>query len=255
VIPAETDLPYNQSARAKFVYRLWQDKSLAKKVRIFHRPKGPGSYIHAKVWIIDDELALIGSANVNRRGWSGDSEVMAAIFDKPATVLDPPFAQRLRMRLWSGHLGVDADSVRDGTDPTAWVQAAQRGKVDTYIPFLEASKADAERFPDPAATIWNPKIRAIMDVTGYRGPANVKGVWDNILDPPAAPPSPCRGAETPSPPIDLAERAVTQAHMGGRPARPGAGPEWPGPGRRTLGPQPGCPAGRCRQPLRPRSGR
>jgi hypothetical protein len=100
------------------------------------------------------------------------------------------------MRLWSGHLGVDADSLRDGTDPMPWVAAANRGKVDVYDPFLEASKADAERFPDPAATVRDLKVRAIMDATGYRGPKTVKGVWDNILDPPATPPSSCPGAET-----------------------------------------------------------
>lgn len=194
LIPEVTDLPYNEPARAKFVYRLWKDKSQAAKVRVLHRPKGQHSYIHSKVWIIDDELAVIGSANCNRRGWAGDSEVAAAIFDKPGSVTDPSFAQQFRMHLWSEHLGIDKDSLRDGTDPTPWINATKNGKVRLYNPFLEASQKDAERFPDPNETV-NIKTRLIADATGYKGPMTVKAVWDTIYDPPAAPAPSCPGNE------------------------------------------------------------
>ncbi|HEV2452483.1 MAG TPA: phosphatidylserine/phosphatidylglycerophosphate/cardiolipin synthase family protein [Streptosporangiaceae bacterium] len=194
LVNGRTDLPYNRLGMAKFVYRLWQDTRLSARIRIFHLPPGNGSYIHAKTWVIDDELALIGSANVNRRGWAADSEAHAAIYDKPASAPAPSFAQRYRMRLWSRHLGVDPDSVRNGTDPTPWVTAANNDKVVTYDPFAQVSKKDAERFPDPNAIAMAPAALAAY-VVGYHGPKTIKGVWDNILDPPARPAAPCPGSE------------------------------------------------------------
>src|SRR5439155_18796674 len=62
----------------------------------------------------DDELAIIGSANCNRRGWESDSEVVAVILDKPNSVTNCSFAQTLRAKLWAEHLGVDEVKVRDG---------------------------------------------------------------------------------------------------------------------------------------------
>jgi phosphatidylserine/phosphatidylglycerophosphate/cardiolipin synthase-like enzyme len=49
--------------------------------------------------MIDDELAVIGSANCNRRGYEHDSEVNAFVFDD-AIPIGPgglTFAQGLRM--------------------------------------------------------------------------------------------------------------------------------------------------------------
>lgn len=117
---------------------------------------GQHTYIHSKCWVFDDELAVIGSANCNRRGYQHDSEVdafiwdeapparpMVAAFDQPripnmlgfeteSSFASPPeeckrvseqtrrnmtFAQNFRWRLWCGHLG---KSVLDGADNSAW---------------------------------------------------------------------------------------------------------------------------------------
>ena len=68
------------------------------KVRVFHLhpPGAPHTYVHAKMWIIDDEFAIIGSANCNRRSYAHDSEVMAGIYD-----LERNFAKQLRIALWA----------------------------------------------------------------------------------------------------------------------------------------------------------
>jgi len=59
-------------------------------------------YVHAKICVIDDVWAAVGSANLNRRSWTHDSELTAAV------VTEGPgesFARRLRVRLWAEHLG------------------------------------------------------------------------------------------------------------------------------------------------------
>jgi phosphatidylserine/phosphatidylglycerophosphate/cardiolipin synthase-like enzyme len=77
-------------------------------------------YVHAKVVVIDDEVALIGSDNMNRRSWTHDSELSIAVVDRELddrAPLDPGgygegarrFARDLRLTLTREHLGVSSD--------------------------------------------------------------------------------------------------------------------------------------------------
>ncbi|TFB04393.1 Phospholipase D1 [Trichoderma ghanense] len=78
-------------------------------------------YIHAKTIIVDDRVALIGSANINERSLLGsrDSEVAAIVRDTDmiaSTMAGKPykvgrFAHTLRMRLMREHLGLDVDEI------------------------------------------------------------------------------------------------------------------------------------------------
>ena len=53
--------------------------------------QGTPIYVHAKVVVIDDEVALLGSDNLNRRSWTHDSELSIAVVpSKRGTVLQPP---------------------------------------------------------------------------------------------------------------------------------------------------------------------
>lgn len=131
LMPQDVELVLCTEYRAAFYELLTQDRRTAHKVRIFHRREGRHQYVHSKCWIIDDELAIVGSANCNRRGWNGDSEVVAAIFDKPSSAKSPPFAQRLRMRLWAEHTD---RMVYDGLDTASWQRAAREGRVRDYDP-------------------------------------------------------------------------------------------------------------------------
>lgn len=84
-------------------------------------------YIHGKVCIVDDRLAIIGSANINERSQRGDrdSEIAAVIRDTDlidGTMAGKPFkvgrfAHTLRMRLMREHVGVDVDAMID-SEPT-----------------------------------------------------------------------------------------------------------------------------------------
>ncbi|KAG0645079.1 Phospholipase D1 [Hyphodiscus hymeniophilus] len=80
-------------------------------------------YIHAKVIIVDDRIALIGSANINERSMLGvrDSECAAVVRDTDMlwSIMDGEpylvgrFAHTLRMRLMREHLGLDVDEVME----------------------------------------------------------------------------------------------------------------------------------------------
>ncbi|KAG9066005.1 Phospholipase D1 [Linnemannia hyalina] len=73
-------------------------------------------YIHAKMMIVDDRVAIIGSANINERSMLGnrDSEIAAVVRDKDyidSTMNGAPykvsrFAHTLRMNLMTEHLGL-----------------------------------------------------------------------------------------------------------------------------------------------------
>jgi phosphatidylserine/phosphatidylglycerophosphate/cardiolipin synthase-like enzyme len=94
---------------------------------------GTPIYVHAKAVIVDDVWAMVGSANLNRRSWTHDSEVACAVLDQerdPRQPIDPGglgdgarvFARELRLRLWREHLGLGDDDARL-LDPVAGFEA------------------------------------------------------------------------------------------------------------------------------------
>lgn len=80
-------------------------------------------YIHAKCMVVDDKIAIIGSANINERSMLGsrDSECAAVIRDTDmlwSTMNSEPylvgrFPHTLRMRLMREHLGINVDEVME----------------------------------------------------------------------------------------------------------------------------------------------
>ncbi len=82
--------------------------------------QGTPIYVHAKAVMIDDVWAMVGSANLNRRSWTHDSEVACAVLDQQRDLRPPTdptglgdgarvFARELRLRLWREHLGLAGD--------------------------------------------------------------------------------------------------------------------------------------------------
>jgi phosphatidylserine/phosphatidylglycerophosphate/cardiolipin synthase-like enzyme len=97
---------------------------------------GTPVYVHAKVAVIDDVWACVGSANLNRRSWTHDSELSCAVLDEtrdPREPADPAglgdgaraFARELRLTLVREHLDLPADGRDDPDllDPEAFVRA------------------------------------------------------------------------------------------------------------------------------------
>ena len=87
---------------------------------------GTPVYVHAKVCVMDDAWAAIGSDNVNRRSWTYDSELTGAVLDATPDGREPVdpgglgdgarrYARELRLELAREHLdradGDDADLV------------------------------------------------------------------------------------------------------------------------------------------------
>jgi phosphatidylserine/phosphatidylglycerophosphate/cardiolipin synthase-like enzyme len=116
--------------------------------------EGTPVYVHAKVCVIDDTWAIVGSDNFNRRSWTHDSELSCAVIDQPGGPGSPAgspladggvrrgagtYAHALRTALSCEHLGSDADGEVDsaarafeafrraaaGLD--AWHQGGRRG--------------------------------------------------------------------------------------------------------------------------------
>jgi phosphatidylserine/phosphatidylglycerophosphate/cardiolipin synthase-like enzyme len=68
--------------------------------------------MHAKTLIVDDEIAIIGSANVNQRSFTCDSETSVIVFDDASGTdkqVDQNFARRFRIRTWKSFLRKPTD--------------------------------------------------------------------------------------------------------------------------------------------------
>src|SRR5690349_23554646 len=77
-------------------------------------------YVHAKVCVVDDTWAIVGSDNFNRRSWTHDSELSCAVIDEagaPGDAAMPtgagPYPGALRVALAREHLGAAAESAED----------------------------------------------------------------------------------------------------------------------------------------------
>ena len=150
-----SDLPQVNYRRQQFIKALRQ--AAPNKVRVFARRPvgGPHSYVHAKTWVFDDQYAVVGSVNTNRRSWTHDSEVAIGICDQGSEDGSRDWLpRRLRMRLWLEHLGLEDTPtnrarVRDAVASAAlWLTEDAK---KTVWPYDENASIDLAN-PD---TTWN----------------------------------------------------------------------------------------------------
>ena len=98
--------------------------------------RGIPVYVHSKVCIVDDVWAAVGSDNFNRRSWTHDSELTAAMVDEQRderTPADPGglgdgarvFARELRLELAREHLGRAEGEDDDLIDPASFFDAVR----------------------------------------------------------------------------------------------------------------------------------
>lgn len=148
VIPRHPDVDGRLQLPPNLVGR-WQaiatcQAASPERVHIFdvENHRGTPVYVHAKVCVIDDIWACVGSDNLNRRSWTHDSELSCAVLDS-----DGIFARDLRLRLLREHLDRAPDGSQDGdlADPTTAV-----GEITATAEALDAwytSGCQGERPP------------------------------------------------------------------------------------------------------------
>ncbi|MFI7488864.1 phospholipase D family protein [Micromonospora echinaurantiaca] len=157
-------------------------------------------YVHAKVCVVDDVWASVGSDNFNRRSWTHDSELSCAVLDETRDERAPTdpagqgdgarvFARELRLRLLREHLDRDPDGGGDADllDPadavaaiTAAAEALQRwydgGRVGRRPPGrLRPHRPERLRWYTRAWAL--PAYRLVYDPDGRPLRARRAGTW------------------------------------------------------------------------------
>jgi phosphatidylserine/phosphatidylglycerophosphate/cardiolipin synthase-like enzyme len=89
--------PPNLVSRTRLLEQLYEAGPGRVGVYGVENLSGTPVYVHAKVCVIDDTWAAVGSDNFNRRSWTHDSELTAA-------VVHPDYARTLRQKLAREHL-------------------------------------------------------------------------------------------------------------------------------------------------------
>lgn len=159
---------------------------------------GTPVYVHAKVCVVDDVWAAIGSDNVNRRSWTYDSEVSCAVLDQtadPRAPLDPAglgdgarrYARNLRLELAREHLdradGDDADLLDTQAAFDAFADAAaalDRWHADSRSGPRPPGRL--RRYVEPELSRWTtrwatPLYDLLYDPDGRPGSARRAGRW------------------------------------------------------------------------------
>src|SRR3954449_6028833 len=149
VVPRHPDvdgrfaLPPNQVGRLEAIQVA--RKAGPDRVHVFDLENHAGTpvYVHAKVCVVDDVWASVGSDNFNRRSWTHDSELSSAVLDTTLDEREPrdpgghgdgarTFARDLRLELAREHLDRAPDGSQDDdlVDPEGFVAAVERAAAD-----------------------------------------------------------------------------------------------------------------------------
>jgi phosphatidylserine/phosphatidylglycerophosphate/cardiolipin synthase-like enzyme len=95
----------------------------------FHAGSRRAAYVHAKMMLIDDAWATIGSCNLHPYSLGGHTEMNASIWDADV-------ARALRCRLFAQHLGMDTNRMDDRAALRLFrdIARANQGKMDRREP-------------------------------------------------------------------------------------------------------------------------
>lgn len=110
-------------------------------------------YCHAKICVIDDIWAIIGSCNMSQRSFTNDAEISIAILDETIEHNRRKFARDLRIALWKEHLGLTPAEVPLIDD--AVIGAAEWSKRAGKPP---AHAREHHRPAGSESSLWNSEI-------------------------------------------------------------------------------------------------
>jgi phosphatidylserine/phosphatidylglycerophosphate/cardiolipin synthase-like enzyme len=138
------------------------------RVHVFdvENEEGTPVYVHAKVCVVDDVWASVGSDNFNRRSWTHDSELSCAVLDDtrdervprdPAGLGDGArtYARDLRLTLLREHLGPAGAAARL-VDPADAVRS-----IETAADALDAWYAGGRHGPRPPGRLRRHRPRTL----------------------------------------------------------------------------------------------
>jgi phosphatidylserine/phosphatidylglycerophosphate/cardiolipin synthase-like enzyme len=132
----------NLVGRAAALQQLYRAGGERVAVYSLENQAGVPIYVHAKVCVIDDEWAIVGSDNFNRRSWTYDSELSCAVIDEEDAGIQDGFPRALRAALCREHLGTAA--AHGGSPGTEVFGAFQQAAAA-----LDAWHAAGRRGPRP----------------------------------------------------------------------------------------------------------
>jgi phosphatidylserine/phosphatidylglycerophosphate/cardiolipin synthase-like enzyme len=137
-----------------------------KRVSIYHlvNAAGTGIYCHAKVCVVDDIWAIVGSCNMNRRSLTNDAEISIAVLDETVERNRRKFARQLRIALWAEHLGL----------------------TPAELPLIDDPVAGVAEWTKRAGTPGSPRPPAQAIRHGPLTPASDSFLWDSEVDPDGA---------------------------------------------------------------------
>lgn len=146
---------------------------------------GSPVYVHSKICVVDDVWATVGSDNFNRRSWTHDSELTAAVLDEQRDRREPTdpaglgdgartFARDLRLELWREHLDLDDDALLLDPDDAVATLLERVAALDAWydggrVGPRPPGRLRAHRMAAP--TPWqrilaSPAYRAVVDPDG-----------------------------------------------------------------------------------------
>ncbi|MET7879734.1 phospholipase D family protein [Micromonospora profundi] len=178
------------------------ERAAPDRVHVFDVENHDGGpvYVHAKVCVVDDVWASVGSDNFNRRSWTHDSELSCAVLDDTRDRREPTdpagrgdgarvFARDLRLRLWREHLDRDPDGADDADllDPETAVAAVRAGADALQRWYDDGQVGDRppgrlrphrpERLPWYTRAWALPVYRLVYDPDGRPLRARLAGTW------------------------------------------------------------------------------
>jgi phosphatidylserine/phosphatidylglycerophosphate/cardiolipin synthase-like enzyme len=163
VIAVLPQLPDQSSPLSRVPQELGRDQALrliqqagGDRVAVYGLENHAGApvYVHAKVCVMDDCWATVGSDNFNRRSWTHDSELSAVVVDAEGGH-HSAYARRLRLRLAAEHLDRSC-----GEDDLLEVMADCVSSAGMFRAFGEAA-ARLQAWHDGGATGPRPPGRLV----------------------------------------------------------------------------------------------
>ena len=191
-------LPPNQVGRAEAIALC--RKAAGDRVHVFdvENHLSEPVYVHAKVCVVDDVWASIGSDNFNRRSWTHDSELSCAVLDDTRDTRSPrdpaglgdgarAYARDLRLALWREHLDRepgDDTGLLDPAEAVATIDAAARRLRDWHRGGRTGPRPPGRLVPhEPEQLPWwqrawaIPAYRLVYDPDGRSWRDRRAGVW------------------------------------------------------------------------------